>query len=453
MRYDMTRVPRAFALILTLALLGDTAALAQRSTPNKNSDTLKEVFRDATAKASRSTLLLKTESEGADRQVAFGTIVSADGYILTKASEVMGESRVFAILPAGQINRRFEAKIVGFSAPHDLAMLKIDATGLTPITFSDTRPATSDLTEETNRGFGRGGGRGRNFRGGRGGGGGFAGGPGGQRGPRPLDLPVPTTAPAPPAGAIPVEVGEWVASVNAGAVLTAATPTPMEEPFAVGVISLTRRRVPPASALLGVRMAEEPADTQPATRPGRGQPTPPAEDLGGARIVQVYPDSAAEHARVKVDDVVTAINGAPVHNNTDLRANISRFHPGDVVTVTVHRGNETLSLKVTLGANTIDLSANPMESSTRGATSLRATDFPAVFQHDTVLRPQDCGGPLVDLDGHVIGINIARAGRTETYALPADIILPLIDPLKSGKLAPVNANNPAAATRPVEHNP
>ena len=81
----------------------------------------------------------------------------------------------------------------------------------------------------------------------------------------------------------------------------------------------------------------------------------------------------------------------------------------------------------------------------------RSSDFPAVFQHDTVLQPNQSGGPLVDLDGHVIGINIARAGRTESYALPADLILPLIEPMKSGKMAPVNSNAPG--TRPAEGPP
>ena len=29
--------------------------------------------------------------------------------------------------------------------------------------------------------------------------------------------------------------------------------------------------------------------------------------------------------------------------------------------------------------------------------SKRSDDFPMVIQHDTVLRPVDCGGPVVDL--------------------------------------------------------
>ena len=57
-----------------------------------------------------------------------------------------------------------------------------------------------------------------------------------------------------------------------------------------------------------------------------------------------------------------------------------------------------------------------------GKLSVRRFGFPLAFQHDTVLRPADCGGPVVDLDGHVVGFNIARAGRTESYALPADAV-------------------------------
>jgi serine protease Do len=71
-----------------------------------------------------------------------------------------------------------------------------------------------------------------------------------------------------------------------------------------------------------------------------------------------------------------------------------------------------------------------------GGMSRRAVDFPIVIQHDSALRPEDCGGPLVDLSGKALGINIARAGRIASYAIPADQILPILDNLKNGKLAP-----------------
>ena len=35
-----------------------------------------------------------------------------------------------------------------------------------------------------------------------------------------------------------------------------------------------------------------------------------------------------------------------------------------------------------------------------------------------MIRPEQCGGPLLNSDGEVIGVNIARAVRVATYAVP-----------------------------------
>ncbi len=43
----------------------------------------------------------------------------------------------------------------------------------------------------------------------------------------------------------------------------------------------------------------------------------------------------------------------------------------------------------------------------------------------------------MDLDGKVIGINIARAGRVESYALPAATVRSMLPDLMSGKLSPM----------------
>ena len=69
--------------------------------------------------------------------------------------------------------------------------------------------------------------------------------------------------------------------------------------------------------------------------------------------------------------------------------------------------------------------------SQRALPSQRATEraivgFDQVMQHDTVLDPDECGGPLMDAQGNVGGINIARAGRVVSYALRASLILPEI---------------------------
>ncbi len=61
-----------------------------------------------------------------------------------------------------------------------------------------------------------------------------------------------------------------------------------------------------------------------------------------------------------------------------------------------------------------------------GTVSQKHGDFVSAFTHDTVLQATDCGGPVVNLDGRAVGLNIARADRTATYAIPAKMIRMLI---------------------------
>src|SRR5205823_9776883 len=101
---------------------------------------------------------------------------------------------------------------------------------------------------------------------------------------------------------------------------------------------------------------------------------------------------------------------------------------------------EEQELKATLGARPADLSRGDFQNRLGNELSDRRGGFPAILQHDTVLKPAECGGPLVDLDGKAVGINIARAGRVETYALPSENVLAVLDELKSGKLAPATTD-------------
>jgi serine protease Do len=70
--------------------------------------------------------------------------------------------------------------------------------------------------------------------------------------------------------------------------------------------------------------------------------------------------------------------------------------------------------------------------------SVRADGFDEVLTHDTVLQAWQCGGPLVNLKGHAIGLNIARAGRTASYALPARRVQEIAEALmaEAGGLPP-----------------
>jgi len=57
-----------------------------------------------------------------------------------------------------------------------------------------------------------------------------------------------------------------------------------------------------------------------------------------------------------------------------------------------------------------------------------------------VLAPKDCGGPIVSLEGHVLGVSIARAGRVETWILPSETIRPVLVEMQAGKYPPTTVS-------------
>jgi serine protease Do len=231
---------------------------------------------------------------------------------------------------------------------------------------------------------------------------------------------------------------DWRESKAAGVGNWVVAPGPGDAPAAVGVVSVAARSVTardlpasnnPSGGYLGIELAES------------------AEV--GARIGRVTPDSPAAKAGLKPDDLLVSLAGLAVQDAESLLNAMQQHKAGDVVTIRVKRRGEEVELKATLerrpGGRRGDFQ-NRMGS----ALSERRNGFPTVLQHDAVIRPSDCGGPLVDLDGKVIGINIARAGRTESYAAPTEAVLPLLYDLMSGKLAPKSPPKTASDSLPPE---
>lgn len=72
-----------------------------------------------------------TTSKGAGS----GVIISADGYIVTNNHVISGTNKITVTLKSGD---SFPASIVGQDSKEDVALLKIDASGLTPVVFGDS---------------------------------------------------------------------------------------------------------------------------------------------------------------------------------------------------------------------------------------------------------------------------------------------------------------------------
>ncbi len=128
--------------------------------------------------------------------------------------------------------------------------------------------------------------------------------------------------------------------------------------------------------------------------------------------------------------MIKAIDGAEMKSTDQIIAIIGRQNPGDEIKLLVQREKNVLELTAKLGSPPDD--ANPQDHWGGGPFSVRREGFPQVITHDTVIRPEQCGGPLIDTDGLVVGVNIARALRVTTYAVPAETVQKLVESLKKG---------------------
>lgn len=310
-------------------------------------------FREVVAEPHGSTVELLIK----DERVALGAIVDSQGWIITKASQVLAQEEVKKLVCRLSNGDAYAATIAAQDRKFDVALVKIEASGLHAMEMADDEPAVGSLL---------------------------------------------------------------------------ATTSPREEALAIGVMSSAARSIQGESGVLGIRL------------PGVG------EDVTEARVMQVFDKSAAEKSGLLVGDLIRSVNDMGVQTAGELQKAIRGYQPGDVVRLTIKRGDGDIDVLCTLGDRFTGLEGpegmarHEFQNHLGGPLSSRRSGFPTVFQHDTFLRPEDCGGPVVNLDGKVVGLNIARAGRVASYAIPASILSEVVQRLKS-EAAPQTVSTGAAA--------
>ncbi len=141
----------------------------------------------------------------------------------------------------------------------------------------------------------------------------------------------------------------------------------------------------------------------------------------GARVRSIIPHSGADEAGLEKGDRIIAIDGHTQSNVDIVMSTLSGMFPGEVVRLTIERDGSTVDIPAQLSEFAV-MQESENDARVNGARSVRLSGFERALQHDTVLNPEQCGGPVVDTAGHVIGINIARAGRVVSYALPASLV-------------------------------
>ena len=147
------------------------------------------------------------------------------------------------------------------------------------------------------------------------------------------------------------------------------------------------------------------------------------EEGGGAILREVVRRGAAQLAGLKVGDVITQLDETPIKSHMELRRFLGKLDPGRDVVALIKRGSEQLEIQIQLGA--FPSSSNHVAD--KMAKSDRRDGFEEVISHDADLKPQKCGGPLFDLQGNFVGLNIARNSRVRSYAIPPSILQQLIE--------------------------
>ena len=213
-------------------------------------------------------------------------------------------------------------------------------------------------------------------------------------------------------GLKPVEWADAEVYVGQWAITTGIAPTP----HAVGIVSALPRRIRPQRAFIGVQFDFS---------------------TSGTTIEEVLAGLGAEKAGLKPGDSIKAVNDKAVTNRAQVVEILRDFRAGQSVKLRVERDEVQFDAQVSMMAPNDEvlgpnLYPQPGPDRFTGEMSQRAEGFEQVIEHDTVLQPWLCGGPLVDLDGKAIGLNIARVGRVSTYALPAGLVKQILKRLQSG---------------------
>jgi putative serine protease PepD len=267
-----------------------------------------------------------------------GFIYREDGYIVTNnhvAAPAINSGKLTVYL---EDKTSFVAKLVGRNASYDLAVLKIDATGLKPVIIGDSNAINvGDLTVA----FGS-----------------------------PLGLTGTVTSGIVSAINRPVTAGgaddqSFISAIQTDAAINPGNsggPLVNGQGQVIGVnsaIATLGNGTQSGSIGLGFaipinqaqRVITEIIESGKSTTPIAGISIDSTYDGVGAKIAEVVADGPAASTDLKVGDIVTKINGEAVEDSTELIVAIRRNNPGDTIVLIVKNsaGNER-EVSVVLGS-------------------------------------------------------------------------------------------------------
>jgi Do/DeqQ family serine protease len=284
------------------------------------------------------------------RGLGSGVVVTQDGYILTNNHVVDSADDIRVEFNDG---RSFKAKLVGADKPSDLALLKIEQTGLPtlPLGNSDAvqvgdvvlavgnplgigQTVTMGIVSAKGRSTGAGDGSYEDF--------------------------LQTDAPinhGNSGGALVSTKGELV-GINSQIV------SPGDGNIGIGFAipaNMARHVMDQLKADGHVRRSQLGVTVQPVT--SEMAESLGLKEMGGAIVSSVASGSAAEKAGIKRGDVIKSFNGQPVHDFNALRNRVADATPGSTAPVVVVRDGSEKTLNVKLDEATVSREAREQSGS------------------------------------------------------------------------------------------
>jgi serine protease Do len=271
------------------------------------------------------------DEEPQQRGVGSGFILSADGFVMTNAHVVDGADEVLVTLPD---KREFKARIVGLDKRSDVAVVKIDATGLPAVKIGDANrlrvgewvmaigspfglenTVTAGIVSAKQRDTGE---------------------------LLPLIQTDVAINPGNSGGPLINLRGE-VVGINSqiysrsGGFMGISFAIPIDEAMRVAEQLRTNGRV--SRGRIGVQIAPVTKDV--AESIGLGKPV-------GALVRSVEAGGPAEKAGLEPGDIITRVDGKAVERSTDLPRLIGAIKPGARTTLQVFRRGQTRDLALTV---------------------------------------------------------------------------------------------------------
>jgi serine protease Do len=343
-----------------------------------------------------------------------GTIISADGYILTNHHVVDGaESLKIHLFD----KRELEARVIGSDPESDIALIKIDATGL-PVAkigksenikvgewvlaigspFGFERSATAGIVSATGRHVP------------------------GEEGAYNYVRFIQTDVAINPgnSGGPLLNLDGEVVGINSmiysksGGYMGLSFAVPID--VAMDVVQQLRSNGKVTRGYLGVLI-------QPVTRDlaeafGMDRPR-------GALVAQVMEDAAASRAGVQVGDVILRFNGQEVASNDSLPPIVGRSPLDRPVPMVVLRDGKQLTLQVRLGELTADV-REAMRGSSPAPTDTAALEIkPLGIQVRPIDEETRANGSGLPATGGVEIVSIAEGAQAAQVLMPGDYLLNL----------------------------